>query len=170
MRGRRQGQAAHEPVAAIAAALVWRTPLPDVAGFEDLCSAVSALYGRRLVFDEIKDTALRATTGILFEAETFTGILVPADDSNYYSFLSRTHELCHLIVRSAPDDWFPPGTARPHQPAPDSRLFLRLCPRNSSESNDAESVREELIVEEMARMFTRRLSAYADTTEEEHFG
>ena len=170
MRGRRGGTADHEPVAAIAAALVWRTPLPNVAEFEDLCRAVSTLYGRRLVFDEIKDASLRATTGILFEAETFTGILVPAEDSDYYSFLSRTHELCHLIVRSAPAEWYPPGTTRPRQPAPDSRLFLRLCPRNSSESSDAESVREELIVEEMARMFTRRLVTYADTTEEEHFG
>lgn len=169
MRGRPGGAADHEPVAAVAAALVWRTPLPNVAKFEDLCKAVSTLYGRRLVFAET-DAPLRATTGVLFEAKTFTGIIVAAQDSDYYSFLSRLHELCHLIVRSAPATWFPPGTTRPRQPDPESRMFLRLCPRNSSESGDAESVREELIVEEMARMFTRRLATYADTTEEEHFG
>lgn len=170
MRRRRLGPQNDEPIAAIAAELVGRMPLPNMAGFDELCGAVSALYGRRLVFDEIKGAPLRATTGVLFEAETFTGILVPAEDSAYYSFLSRTHELCHLIVRSAPDEWFPRGTSRPRQPAPDSRMFLRLCPRNSEESKDAETVREELIVEEMARMFTRRFATYANTTEEEHFG
>jgi hypothetical protein len=164
------GWASQEPVQALAHELVSRTPLPDVAEFRDLCEAVSALYGRRLVFDEIRDASLRATTGVLFEAETFTGILVPAEDSTYYSLLSRVHELCHLIVRSAPDAWFPVGSSRPRQPAPASRLFLRLCPRNSSESNEVETVREELLVEAMARMFMRRLAVYADTTEEEHFG
>jgi hypothetical protein len=169
MQRRRRGQAAHEPIAAIAAALVWNTPLPEEASFEHLCAAVSEIYGRRLVFAET-DAPLRATTGVLFETKTFTGIIVAAQDSDYYSFLSRMHELCHLIVRSAPATWFPPGTTRPRQPDPQSLKFLRLCPRNSSESSDAESVREELIVEEMARMFTRRFTTYADTTEEEHFG
>ncbi|MBF4577510.1 hypothetical protein [Frondihabitans sp. VKM Ac-2883] len=164
------GRAKPEPSADLAAALVLRTPLPADAEFRDLCDSVESLYGRRLVFDEIKGASLRATTGVLFEAKTFTGILVPAEDSNYYSLLSRVHELCHLIVRSAPDGWFPPGTSRPRQPEPHSRLFLRLCPRNSTESADAETVREEAIVEEMARSFMRRLAVYADTTEEEHFG
>ncbi|MBE3077011.1 hypothetical protein [Clavibacter michiganensis] len=150
-------------------ALVWKTPLPKDADFNDLRHAVSELHGRRLVFDEIRDTSLRATTGVLFEAETFTGILVPAHDSGYYCLLSKVHELCHLIIRSAPDSWFSGDAPRPRQPLTNSRQFLRLCPRNSTESNDADSVYEELVVEAMARAFMRRLAIYADTTEEEHF-
>jgi len=170
MRGRRSRQPVYDSLTSMAHNLAWKTPLPEEADFTDLCSAVSDLHGRRLVFDEITDTALHATTGILFEAETFTGILVPAHDSGYYCLLSKVHELCHLIIRSAPESWFSPDTPRPRQPAANSRQFLRLCPRNSTESTDADSVYEEHVAEAMARVFMRRLAVYADTTEEEHFG
>ncbi|MFH6680974.1 hypothetical protein [Clavibacter michiganensis] len=169
MRRRRSRHLANDSISNVAHALVWKTPLPDNANFDDLCHAVAELHGRRLVFDEIRDTTLRATTGVLFEAESFTGILVPAHDSGYYCLLSKVHELCHLIIRSAPDSWFSTDAPRPRQPISNSRQFLRLCPRNSAESNDADSVHEELVVEAMARSFMRRLAVYADTTEEEHF-
>jgi hypothetical protein len=143
--------------------------LPPRPDFDDLSHAVEALYGRPLRFKEIHGAALRAATGIVFDAATFTGVMVPAEDRKYYSLLSRVHELCHLIIRSAPDDWFSSQLSRPRQPAQQSRLFLRICPRNSSESIDAETVREEELVEQMARSLMRRLRVFADSPEEDHF-
>jgi hypothetical protein len=169
MLGRRRGSAGAE-TKAIAAALVWHVRLPEIASFQDLSEAVGRLHGRRLVFSESPRPLPRKATGFLVETEAFTGILVSQGSSPYYSELSQAHELCHLIVRNAPDEWFPPGTSRPRQPTVGSRFYLRLCPRNSGEESDAESVREELIVEEMAREFMRRFTTFAETAEEEHFG
>ncbi|GAA1050941.1 hypothetical protein [Arthrobacter russicus] len=148
---------------------ILRLALPPRPDFDDLSRAVEALYGRPLRFKEIHGAALHAATGIVFDAATFTGVMVPAEDSKYYSLLSRVHELCHLIIRSAPDVWFSPQLSRPRQPAQQSRLFLRICPRNSSESVDAETVREEKLVEQMARSLMRRLRVFADSPEEDHF-
>lgn len=148
---------------------VLRLALPPRPDFYDLCSAVEALYGRPLRFKEIRGAALHAATGIVFDASTFTGVMVPAEDGKYYSLLSQVHELCHLIIRSAPDEWFSSELSRPRQPDRRSRLFLRICPRNSVESADAETVREEKIVEQMARSLMRRLRVFADSPEEDHF-
>jgi hypothetical protein len=172
MRGKRRSGSADNvhPITAVAASLVWNLPLPEFADVDDVCNAVGLLHGRRLVFAEMPGARLRATTGILVEAQTFTGILVVAEDSAYYSTLSKLHELGHLIVRQAPDDWFPEGVTRPKQPHPNSPQHLRLCPRNSSESADADTVWEEAIVEEVARELMRRLASFGDSSEEEHFG
>jgi hypothetical protein len=147
---------------------VQRLALPLRPNFDDLSRSVEALYGRPLKFREIRGDGLHATTGIVFDAPTFTGVMVPAEDSKYYSLLSRVHELCHLIIRSAPDEWFSPELPRP-APAQGSRLFLPICPRSSSESVDPETVREERIVEQMARSLMRRLRIFADSPEEDHF-
>jgi hypothetical protein len=149
--------------------LVGRLALPTSAEFGDLSHAVEVLYGRRLRFREIGGAALHATTGIVFDAPSFTGIMVAAEDSEYYSLLSRVHELGHLIIRSAPDDWFSPELPRPKQPRQQSRLFLRLCPRNSIESTDADTVQEEVLVEDLARALMRRLRAFESSAEEDHF-
>ncbi|WP_454111257.1 hypothetical protein [Leifsonia shinshuensis] len=150
--------------------VVLQLGLPPSPDFEDLRLAVESLYGRPLRLKEIRGAALRATTGIVFDAPTFTGIIVPAEDSSYYSLLSRVHELCHLIIRSAPDEWFSPELPRFKQPVPHSHRFLRICPRNSSESADAETVREEEVVEQMARAFMRRLRTFESRAEENYFG
>jgi hypothetical protein len=149
--------------------LVRRLALPRSPNFDDLSRAVETLHGRRLRFKEIRAAPLHATTGIVFDAPTFTGIMVAEEDSDYYSLLSRVHELCHLIIRSAPDDWFTAELPRPKQPEHQSRLFLRLCPRNSNESADAETVKEEIVVEDMARALMRRLRAFETSAEEDHF-
>ncbi|GAA4682238.1 hypothetical protein GCM10025780_29530 [Frondihabitans cladoniiphilus] len=150
-------------------ALVRRLALPPSADFGDLSHAVETLYGRKLRFKEIRGAALHSTTGIVFDAPTFTGVMVAAEDSKYYSLLSRIHELSHLIIRSAPDDWFSAELPRPKQPQQQSRLFLRLCPRNSNETTDEDAVREEALVEELARALVRRLRAFESSSEEDHF-
>jgi len=161
-----QGQpAALSPVEA----LVQRLELPPQPSLDDLSHVVEGLYGRPLRFKEISGTGLQLTTGVVFDAPTFTGVMVPAEDSAYYSLLSRVHELCHLVVRSAPEAWFSAELSRPRQPEQHSRLFLRICPRNSNEAVDAETVREEVLVENMARALMRRLGAFQDSTEEDHF-
>lgn len=148
--------------------LVRRLELPPRPDFDDLSHAVEALYGRPLRFKEIRGAALHAATGIVFDASTFTGVIVPAEDSKYYSLLSRVHELCHLIIRSAPDEWFSADLPRPTPPR-EARLFLPICPRNSSESVGLDALREERIVEQMARSLMRRLRVFADSPEEDHF-
>lgn len=149
--------------------LVGKLALPPSPEFSDLSHAVELLHGRRLRFKKIRGAALHATTGIVFDAPTFTGIMVAAEDSDYYALLSRVHELCHLIVHSAPDEWFSVDLPRPAQPAQQSRLFLRLCPRNSNESTDADTVEEEVLVEGMARALMRRLRTFLSPAEEDHF-
>lgn len=172
MRGKQRPSSADNvhPITAVAASLVWHLPLPEFPDVDDVCHEVGVLHGRRIVFEEMSGTRLRATTGIVFEASTFTGILVDCEDSAYYSTLSKLHELGHLVIRQAPSEWFPEGVTRPKQPHPNSRQHLRLCPRNSAESADADTVWEEAIVEEMARQLMRRLSNFNDSSEEEHFG
>jgi hypothetical protein len=143
--------------------------LPPRPDFDDLSRAVEVLYGRPLRFKEIRGAALHAATGIVFDAATFTGVMVPGEDSKYYSLLSRVHELCHLIIRSAPDEWFSSEMPRPRQSDQESRLFLLICPRNSGQSVDIETVREEHMAEQMARSLMRRLRVFADSPEEDHF-